>query len=318
MFKQPTVKLLKILCRLLGRTPLAISLWFGKTLGRLGFYLDKKHREIVFNNLKTAFANEKSDSEMNLIAKKAFENLGMNFMEFFRLPRLKERDLNGYVECEGFENFKKAHDKGRGVIFLTGHFGNWELMAVFYALKNYPVDIVARDLDNRIVDEFVRWVRTNTGNRIVAKGRSMRELIRILAKGGTVGILLDQNVTWSEGVFVHFFNKLACTNKGTALLAVASGAAVVPTFIIRQGKRHRVIIGEEVAVKNTGNRAADQLENTALFTNVIEDFVRRHPEQWFWLHQRWKSRPENDPNKGTEKAAQQAFPSTAKTRSLKH
>lgn len=283
--------------------PLGLSLFFGRALGRLGFYLDKKHRKIILNNLKTAFGQEKSDDEMNLIAKKVFENLGINFMEFFRLPWLKEQGLNGYVECEGFENFKKAYDKGRGVIFLTGHFGNWELMAIFYALKGYPVDIVVRDLDSPLVDEFVRWVRAKAGNRIVAKGRSMRELIRTLSKGGITGILLDQNVTWSEGVFVYFFNKLACTNKGTALLAAASGAAVVPTFIIRHGKKHRVIIGEEIAIKNTGDRTADQLANTALFTKIIEELVRKYPDQWFWLHQRWKSRPENDPNKGTEKAA---------------
>lgn len=283
--------------------PLGMSLFFGRALGRLGFYLDKKHRKIILNNLKTAFGQEKSDDEMDLIAKKVFENLGMNFMEFFRLPWLKEQDLNGYVECEGFENFKKAYGKGRGVVFLTGHFGNWELMAMFYALKNYQADIVVRDLDSLLVDEFVRWVRAKAGNRIVAKGRSMRELIRTLSKGGITGILLDQNVTWSEGVFVYFFNKLACTNKGTALLAAASGAAVVPTFIIRDGKKHRVIIGEEVAIKNTGDRTADQLANTALFTKITEDFVRKYPEQWFWLHQRWKSRPENDPNRGTEKAA---------------
>lgn len=303
MFNLLIIPSLKALCRFLSLIPLNISLWFGKALGRLAFYLDKKHRKIVLNNLNTAFGQEKSPDELNATAKTVFENLGMNFTEFFRLPWLKEPDLSGYVECEGFENFKKAYDKGRGVIFLTGHFGNWELMAVFYALKNYPVDIVVRELDSPIADEFVRWVRARAGNRIVAKGRSMRELLKILARGGIIGILLDQNVTWNEGVFVRFFNKLACTNKGTALLAQASGAAVVPTFIIRDGKRHRVVIEEEIAIQNTGDRAADRLANTALFTKVIEDFVRRHPEQWFWLHQRWKSRPENDPNKGTERAA---------------
>ena len=303
MLNRFIIQCLKILCWFLGHIPLILSFWFGRGLGRLGFYLDKKHREIVLNNIKTVFGQEKSTDEINLIAKKVFENLGMNLMEFFRLPWLKEQDLNGYVECEEFENFKKAYDKGRGVIFLTGHFGNWELMAIFYALESYPVDIVIRDLDSPIVDEFVRWVRTKAGNRIVAKGRSMRELIRILSKGGIVGILLDQNVTWSEGVFVYFFNKLACTNKGTALLTTASGAVVIPTFIVRDGRKHRVIIGKEITIKNTGNRAADQLANTALFTKIIEDFVRKYPEQWFWLHQRWKSRPENDPNKGTEKAA---------------
>ena len=303
MLNRFIIQCLKILCWLIGHIPLGLSLWFGMTLGRIGFYLDKKHREIVINNLTAAFQNEKSSCEISAIARKVFENLGMNFMEFCRLPWLKEQDLTGYVECDGFENFKRAYNKGKGIIFLTGHFGNWELMAMFYALKGYPGDIVVRNLDSHIADEFVRWMRTKDGNRIVSKGRSMRELLKILSKGGIVGILLDQNVTWSEGVFVYFFNKLACTNKGTALLAAASGAAVVPTFIIRDGKKHRVIIGEEITIKSSGDRAKEQLENTALFTKIIEDFVRQHPEQWFWLHQRWKSRPENDPNKGTEKAA---------------
>ena len=303
MLNRFIIQCLKILCWFLGHIPLIVSLWLGRGLGRLGFYLDKKHREIVLNNLKTAFGQEKSPDEINLIAKKVFENLGMNLMEFFRLPWLKIEDLEGYVEPEGFENLRKAYEKGKGVIILTGHFGNWEMVGVFYALMGYPFDVVVRDLDNPVMDAFVRWVRARSGNRIISKNRSMRGLIRTLSKGGMAAILLDQNVTWSEGMFVYFFDRLACTNKGTALLAMASGAVVIPTFIVRDGRKHRVIIGEEIAIKNTGNRAADQLANTALFTKIIEEFVRKYPEQWFWLHQRWKSRPENDPNKGTEKAA---------------
>ena len=303
MLNRFIIQCLKILCWLLGHIPLIVSLWLGRGLGRLGFYLDKKHREIVLNNLKTAFGQEKSPDEINLIAKKVFENLGMNLMEFFRLPWLKIEDLEGYVEPEGFENLRKAYEKGKGVIILTGHFGNWEMVGVFYALMGYPFDVVVRDLDNPVMDAFVRWVRARSGNRIISKNRSMRGLIRTLSKGGMAAILLDQNVNWSEGVFVYFFDRLACTNKGTALLAMASGAVVIPTFIVRDGRKHRVIIGEEISIKNTGNRAADQLANTALFTKIIEDFVRKYPEQWFWLHQRWKSRPENDPNKDTEKAA---------------
>jgi len=303
VFNQSILQSLKVLCWLIGRIPLGQILWFGRALGRLGFYVDKKHRYIAVNNLQTAFGNEKPVDEIKMTAKKAFENMGMNIMEFCRFPWLKKENLARYIECESFENFKEAYNKGKGVILLTGHFGNWELMAVFYALMGYPVNIVVRDLDSPTIDEFVRWVRTGGGNRIVSKGRSMRELLKILSKGGIVGVLLDQNVTWSEGMFVYFFDKLACTNKGAALLAMASGAAVVPTFIVRDGKRHKIIIGEEIIVSNTGDRVRDQLENTASFTKVIEDLVRQHPEQWFWLHQRWKSRPENDPNKGTEKAA---------------
>lgn len=303
MFKRFIIIALKILCWVIGHIPLVISLWIGRGLGRIGFCLDKRHREIALSNLKTAFGSQKRHDELNIIAKGAFENIGMNLVEFCRLPWLKKKDLAGYVEVEGFENFEMAYNKGKGVIFLTGHFGNWELMAVFYALSGYFVDIVVRDLDSPVIDEFVRWVRTKTGNRIISKGRSMRELLKILSKGRIAGVLLDQNVTWSEGVFVYFFNRLACTNKGAALMAMSSGAPVVPTFIKREGKGHRVVIGKEIEVIYTGDRVKDQLENTALFTKVIEDFIRKYPEQWFWLHQRWKSRPENDPNRGTERAS---------------
>jgi len=303
VIKKLILQFIKVFWWFIGHLPLQVNLRIGRVIGRLGFYLDKKHRDIAIRNITTAFGDTKTANELYVLAKKAFENLGMNSMEFCRLPWLTEKNLAGYIECDGFENFKKAYDKGQGVIFLTGHFGNWELMAIFYALKGYPVDIIVRDLDNPVVDEFIRWVRTRAGNRTISKGRSMRELMRVLSKGGIVGVLLDQNVTWSEGVFVNFFNQLACTNKGTALLALASNAAVVPTFIVRERKGHRIIIGEEITLVNTGDRANDQLNNTAIFTRVIEDFVKKYPEQWFWLHQRWKSRPENDPNKGTEKAA---------------
>ena len=303
MIKKLILQFIKVFWWFIGHLPLQVNLRIGRVIGRLGFYLDKKHRDIAIRNITTAFGDTKTANELYVLAKKAFENLGMNSMEFCRLPWLTEKNLAGYIECDGFENFKKAYDKGQGVIFLTGHFGNWELMAIFYALKGYPVDIIVRDLDNPVVDEFIRWVRTRAGNRTISKGRSMRELMRVLSKGGIVGVLVDQNVTWSEGVFVNFFNQLACTNKGTALLALASNAAVVPTFIVRERKGHRIIIGEEITLVNTGDRANDQLNNTAIFTRVIEDFVKKYPEQWFWLHQRWKSRPENDPNKGTEKAA---------------
>jgi len=303
VIKKLILQFIKVFWWFIGHLPLQVNLRIGRVIGRLGFYLDKKHRDIAIRNITTAFGDTKTANELYVLAKKAFENLGMNSMEFCRLPWLTEKNLAGYIECDGFENFKKAYDKGQGVIFLTGHFGNWELMAIFYALKGYPVDIIVRDLDNPVVDEFIRWVRTRAGNRTISKGRSMRELMRVLSKGGIVGVLLDQNVTWSEGVFVNFFNQLACTNKGTALLALASNAAVVPTFIVRERKGHRIIIGEEITLVNTGDRANDQLNNTAIFTRVIEDFVKKYPEQWLWLHQRWKSRPENDPNKGTEKAA---------------
>ena len=297
------IALLKSLTWCMNTLPLRLLQGAGRGLGRAAFRLDRRHRDIALANLESAFGDEMSSEERAAIAVGLFETLGMNMMEFSRIPWLDKSSLRGYVTCEGLDNFRAAHEKGKGVIFITAHLGNWELMAAFYGLIGYPLDIVVRDLDNKGTDDFVRWTRTRSGNRVVPKEKSMRGLLRTLKKGGVVGILLDQNVTWSEGVFVNFFGKPACTNKGAALLAAASAAAVVPTFIVRKGRRHRIIIGPEIPVVNTGKRSADGVENTFRFTKVIEEMVRRYPDQWFWVHQRWKSQPENDPRRGTELAA---------------
>lgn len=290
---------LKVLCWLIGHLPLSLALTIGRGMGRLAFYVDRRHRRIAIENITAAFGKEKTYQEIVGMVREVFENLGMNLLEFFRLPWLKPETLNDYVTHDGFENLIKAKDKGKGVIFLTAHLGNWELMAVVYALWGHPVNIVVRGMDSPCLDEFIREVRTECGNRVIDKKTSMRKLLDVLKGGGIVGILLDQNVTWSEGVFVDFFGRLACTNKGLALLAMVSGAPVIPTFIVRKGGgRHEVILGEEVEVRVTGDKKRDILVNTARFTKVIEDFIRRYPEQWFWIHQRWKSRPEGDPRKG--------------------
>jgi len=212
-----TVNLLKILCWIVGHIPLNFSLWSGRVLGRIGFYLDARHRGIVLNNLKTSFEGEKTDDELNVIARTVFENLGMDLMEFCRLPWLKEEVLKGYVECEGLENFKRMHDRGKGIIFLTGHLGNWELMAIFYALNGYPVDIVVRDLDSPAIDEFVRWVRTKAGNRIISKGRSMRELLKILSEGGIVGFYLTRMFRGARGYSFTFLTGLHAQIRGLPL-----------------------------------------------------------------------------------------------------
>lgn len=169
--------------------------------------------------------------------------------------------------------------------------GNWEYLGNYFGLTNHPMDEVVRDPDNRVFEEFVKWARTRSGNAVVPKRKAMRRLLTTLSRNGIVGILLDQNVTRSEGVFVDFFGVPACTNKGPALLAAASKAAVIPTFTIRRGAKHRMIFKEEVILKDTGDRERDALENTAALTRVIEEMIRACPEQWFWVHRRWKTRP---------------------------
>jgi KDO2-lipid IV(A) lauroyltransferase len=178
------------------------------------------------------------------------------------------------------------------VILITAHLGNWELMAAWYAVMGYKMDVVVRDLDNALASRLMNWVRTRHGHAMVLKKRSMRRLLKTLAKGGIAGILLDQNVARVEGVFVDFFGVPACTNKGPAMLAAVSGAAVIPTFICRENGRHIIKIGPEIGLSRGGDKKTDALENTRRFTAAIEEAIRRNPGQWFWVHRRWKTRPE--------------------------
>jgi len=283
--------LLKIITYIIGHIPRPLALVCGRLAGRLVYLVDKRHRKTVMDNLAMAYRGQLDEARMRATARGVFENLGMTAFEFTRLPWLGKRDIDKFVECVGKEHLDAALAKGRGVMLYTAHFGNWELMAAWYGLAGYKLDIVVRDLDSPLMDTFVTWARSRPGNTIVSKGRSMRKLIKCLSANGIAGILLDQNVADVEGVFVDYFGVPACTNKGPATLALSTGAAMVPTFIVREGARHTIFIGQETALVNTGDKEADVVKNTAACTRVIEEMVRKHPEQWFWVHRRWKTRP---------------------------
>lgn len=288
------LSLLKIISFLVGHIPRTLTVLLGRLFGTLAYRLDKKRKKITIENITKAFGNEKRPEEIERIARGTFKNLAINALEFMRLPWLKPVDLDGYIDYVGLENLKRALAKKKGVIFCAAHFGNWELLAQFYALMGFPLDLVVRELDSPLMEEFVRWVRVSHGNRVVSKKRSMRRLLKTLKDNGCVGIMMDQNVAHVEGVFVDFFGTPACTNKGPAILAAASGASVLPTFILRAGNTHRVIIGEEITLDCAGDKELDAVKNTAAFTRAIEDMIRKYPEQWFWVHRRWKTRPPAD------------------------
>ncbi|MBI5491480.1 MAG: lysophospholipid acyltransferase family protein [Deltaproteobacteria bacterium] len=282
---------LKSLSFLLGHLPSFIYYPLSRGLGYLAYSMDKKRRRIVKENLDRAFGDKLDAAEKCRIAKEVYKNLAVMLIEFLRIPWLKKDRIDRFVTCEGLDHLEAALERKKGVILLTGHFGNWELLATYFGLIGYPLDPVIRELDNPGVDGFVSWVRTSTSNKMIPKNRSMRKILKRLSENGIVTILLDQNVALVEGVFVDFFGTPACTNKGPALIAAASGAAVVPAFIVREGRRHRLIINEPIETIDTGDREKDVVENTRRMTKVIEDMARAHPEQWFWVHRRWKTRP---------------------------
>lgn len=282
----------KFLLPAINLIPLTSRIWFMEKIGRLLYVLDGRHRRIALRNLALAF-KDKDLKEREQIARSVFQNLGRVLAEFSFIPRLSGQNVGHYVSVEGLENFKQAREKGRGVIFLTAHFGNWEWMAAaFPVLFGQNCHVIVRPLDNQFMDGIVERLRTWTGNQTIPKQKAMGRIMRLLKNGQAVGILLDQNMAWQEGVFVNFFGELACTNVGLALLALKTGAPVLPIFNIRKDNgRYRVIIEPEVTLIKTGDKDKDVLQNTEIFTSIIERYVVQYPDHWFWLHQRWKTRP---------------------------
>ena len=261
-----------------------------KALMMLFYQFSGKHRLIVLNNLARSFP-EKDMTELTRIARDCYRNLGIVVAEFFDIISMTRENVSDWLEFEGRDAYLKAREKNRGILFFTGHFGNWEIAAAAFALLCQPVNIIYRSLDDPVLGGIVDKVRSHTGNKLIPKGGAARKIIRLLAENESIGILVDQNVSWREGVFVDFFGRPASTTKGLAALALQTGAPVLPGFIFRmKNGRYRLVIGPEVEISRTGDYERDIFENTQRFTKIVEDNVRKYPEQWFWLHQRWKTK----------------------------
>jgi len=213
--------------------------------------------------------------------------------EFSQFPKYTRAGIEEIVVVEGFENFDAARRRGKGVLFLTGHMSAWELAPFAQALYGYPLHFLVRPIANRRVDALINGYRCRSGNQPIEKNRAARAILKILADGGTVGVLADHNTDIEESVFVDFFGVSASTTSGLARIALRTDAAVVPGFLFwDQVRRKYCLQFQPIAeLARTGNEEADVVENTARFTRVIEDFVRAHPDQWLWVHRRWKTRP---------------------------
>lgn len=258
-------------------------------LFRLFYLLVPRQRLIAAHNLRCAFP-DKSDEEILRIARGVYRNMGIVAAEFFDLPRLTKENIGELVDAEGIDHCRRALEKGRGVLLFGAHFGNWELEAVAASLLIKPLVVIYRPLDSSLLDRLVLKVRSATGNTPLPKERAMRAMLRSLKNNEMLGILIDQNVAWYEGVFIDYFGRPACTTDGLALLALHTEAPVLPGYMARlPNGRYRLVIGPEVEVIRTGNREADVLANTQRFTEIIEETVRQYPDQWLWVHQRWKT-----------------------------
>lgn len=281
-----------LLVRSLGALPRSMARSVGAAIGALAYRALGRLRKVGQRNLELAFL-QVGTAERERMLREVYRNLGWLLAEFCLMPGYTAERASEFIRYEGLENYLQARDRGKGVLVLTGHLGAWELSSFYHSLMGYPMGMVIRRLDNPLVDRFVNRIRCLHGNRVIHKDDFARGLIASMRAGETVGILMDTNMTPPQGVFVPFFGEEACTASGMARVAAKTGAAVVPGFLLWEKSEGRYVLhfGEPLNVVSTGDSEQDALVNTATFTAVIEWYVRRYPEQWLWMHRRWKTRP---------------------------
>ncbi len=281
--------------KIMGILPRPLARGFAIGIGQLVYLLHFKLRQVGMRNLQMAFP-EKSEAERKEILRGEFTSLGRQLAELCRFPKYTAKNIDEVVVYDGLENYEQAYARGKGVLFLTAHFGGWELSAFAHSLYGHWVNIVMRPMDNPYLDRLLQRYRTMHGNKVVNKDDFVRGLLAAMKAGETVGILMDTNMTPPQGVFVDFFGIKACTASGLARMALRTDAAVVPGFTIWDESlgKYRLRFDPAIELVRTGNLEADIVANTQKFTKVIEDYVRRYPDQWLWVHRRWKTRPEGE------------------------
>ncbi len=281
-----------LILKLLGILPRSISRAIASTLAQFLFlFLPKLHRTAM-TNLRLAFPDW-TDARRARVVSELVRNLGAMAAEFSQFPKWSRESVRRFVVLEGHQNFLDGQARNKGVLFLTGHMGAWEVSSFAHALYGFPLHFMVRPLDNPQVDALVNRYRCLSGNRPISKNESARAVLTTLRNRGTIGILADQNTMPEEGIFVPFFGTPACTTTGIARLALHTGAAVVPGYAYWDNSlgKYRLCFEPPLDLVSTGDSEHDIRENTAHFTRVIENFARRNPAQWLWIHARWKTRP---------------------------
>jgi Kdo2-lipid IVA lauroyltransferase/acyltransferase len=279
----------------LGVLPRRAARFVGASFAAVAYAIRTPLRRTAMFNLHLVFPDW-SEQKKKQVIRGMVRQIGWMAGEFSQFPKYTRERIESIVVLDGFEHFDVARRRGKGVLFLTGHMSAWELAPFAHALYGYPLHFLVRPIANRRVDALINHYRCLSGNRPIDKNRSARAILRVLNDGGTVGILSDHNTSLEEGVFVDFFGIPASTTSGLARLALRTDAAVVPGFLSwdPDRRKYRLRFENPVGLARSGDEEADVRETTARFTKVIEEYVRAHPDQWLWVHKRWKTRPSGE------------------------
>lgn len=280
---------------LLSWLPHRVSRGICAVLAALAYWFWPRLRHVGLFNLRLAFP-EWTDRERRRVLRGVFRNFGRMLADFARFPQLNASNIERLIIYDGFEHYARAREQGKGVIFLTAHFGNWELSSFAHGLYGYPLSFTVRKMDNPLLDERVNRMRCLSGGHTIEKNDFARQALRVLKQGEALGILMDTNMLAAEGVFVDFFGRPASTTTGPARIARKTGAPLVLGLAIWDTKlgKYRLRF-EPVEWIRRDDPEEEILANTANFTRLIEEYVRRYPDQWLWVHRRWKTRPPGEP-----------------------
>ena len=274
--------------------PRRVLLGMGSAVGWLGYVFDSRHRRIALDNLRLAYGDAYEPRWGHRVVRKCWSHFGRITADSMALSRMPVERMQSLVEYEGLDNIRAAYAQGKGVLVFSGHFGNWEMTAMMQGYLGLPLCLVARPLDNPDLERLLARLRERSGNRIIHKRNAVREMLRAVRQKQGVAIVIDQDAR-SDGVMVPFFGRLASTTPTLGLLAIRTGAVVIPSFSVPLDKgRYRVVYEPPVEAPSSGDRDRDVLELTATCTAIVEKWVRRYPEQWLWMHRRWKTTPEGE------------------------
>ena len=269
--------------------PYDVSIRFSRFCSKIVYIALGKYRRLTKKHLRLAFGNTKTEKEISRIARKVFINLGLSLIEILSLPKIKDR-LDLMIDVKDIKKIDDALAKGKGVVVISAHFGNWELISIIFALKGYPANIIARPIYYEKYNEWITFLRNSMGVNVIYRTGSPKEILRALHKNELVGITPDQDIDSIDGTFIDFFGMKTYTPIGPVKIAMAAGSPIVPMFIVRNGKKHTIHIEDPIVIENIDNKSAAVKEYTQKWSDVIESYVRKYPEQWVWMHKRWKTK----------------------------
>ncbi len=278
--------------RFINRIQRITALRFFTTLSYIAYCVATRERRKTIHHLSKVFGAQKTPQQIEHMAKKVFFDLARNMADAFRITTMTRDSIDSLVKCNDLYKIDQAMEKGRGILLVTGHIGSWELLAAYLAFKGYPLHVIGAPIYDRRLDELVIRNRTFSGAKYIARGGATRNIIRALRKNEMIGILMDQDSIKNEGIFVDFFGAEGYTPVGPIVLALKTGAVILPLAIhIQPDNTHVVTILDELELIRSGNKEQDIYQNTLRCSKKLEQLISMHPTQWVWMHERWKTSP---------------------------